>query len=201
VPDTDLRRAAPATLQNLLAGFPLPNGERVMIPDKNGVFQPNGLAYFTSAYSNPGSIDSPSIRVDHHLNDRMNLFGRFQTSPSELISRSTSYTLSNIARTLQETKVVTLGADTIISVHLANQGRFNSSWSNWQSYYTTDDFGGARSLGLANYFTQEVGHWSQAYIRMNFGGTPGIFFANQSSPQHQWNLIDSKPPGITVRAT
>src|ERR1700721_1135904 len=87
VPDTNpldpysRQFAAPALLPYMNA-FPVPNGPEVFL---NGNHQ--GLAQFNAAYSNPGTLDAFSLRVDHKLNDRLNLFARYNYSPSELTQR------------------------------------------------------------------------------------------------------------------
>ena len=41
----------------------------------------------TPAYSNPGTLDAYSLRVDHKMNDKLNIFARYNYSPSELNQR------------------------------------------------------------------------------------------------------------------
>ena len=39
-------------------------------------------AQFNASYSDPASLDAYSLRVDHKLNDKLTLFGRYSYSPS-----------------------------------------------------------------------------------------------------------------------
>ena len=78
VPDVESRQAAPATMQPYLNAFPIPNGSEVG----------SGLAQFNASYSNPSSLDAYSIRVDHIINSKLTLFGRYDYSPSSAAERS-----------------------------------------------------------------------------------------------------------------
>jgi len=41
-----------------------------------------------SGYSNPSSLDATSLRVDHAINSKLNLFGRYNYSPSSFAQRA-----------------------------------------------------------------------------------------------------------------
>src|SRR5208283_964206 len=77
VPDTTLRANTPAPLQQVLNAFPMPNG-----PDVG-----NGIAEFNSNWSNPSSINSGSVRVDHVVSGRLRLFLRFSDTSSRTAIR------------------------------------------------------------------------------------------------------------------
>ena len=49
----------------------------------------NGNAYFTAAYSSPSSLETTGIRIDHSINDRFKLFGRFSITPSSITTLHT----------------------------------------------------------------------------------------------------------------
>ena len=88
VPDTNpgdpySRQFAVPALLPYMNAFPLPNGPEVL--DPNGNHQ--GIAQFNSSYSDPGTLNAYSLRVDHKINDKLNLFGRYNYSPSELTQR------------------------------------------------------------------------------------------------------------------
>src|SRR6266566_1091145 len=78
VPSLSLRSAAPPGLQPILNSFPLPSGPDYV--DSNG--NPTGVAPFTESVSNPSSIDTGTIRIDHAINKRLLLFGRYSDSDS-----------------------------------------------------------------------------------------------------------------------
>jgi len=77
------RQFAIPPLVPYLNAFPLANGPEVL--DGNGNHQ--GIAQFNASYSNPGSLDAYSLRIDHKLTDNLSLFGRYDYSPSKLIQR------------------------------------------------------------------------------------------------------------------
>src|SRR6516164_7634055 len=80
VPDTASRQQAQATVPAILPylnAYPLANGAELGA----------GLAQFNASFSNPSSLDAYSIRVDHVINSKLNLFGRYNYSPSSIDQR------------------------------------------------------------------------------------------------------------------
>lgn len=53
-------------------------------PLANGPSLGSGLAQFNASYSNPSSLNAYSIRLDHAINPKLSLFGRYNYSPSSL---------------------------------------------------------------------------------------------------------------------
>jgi hypothetical protein len=82
VSSNDLRQKAPDALKPFLASFPVSTQ-----PD-NG----NGLSYYTAGYSEPSSIDTTSIRIDHSFSDKFKIFGRYSDSPSNVKQRTSQST-------------------------------------------------------------------------------------------------------------
>src|SRR5262249_19591692 len=64
VPDSASRQQAPAAMRPYLNAYPIANGAALGA----------GLAQFNAGYSNPSSLDASSIRVDHAINSKLNLF-------------------------------------------------------------------------------------------------------------------------------
>ena len=81
VPDVYARMCTPAPLQQVLNAFPQPTTSAVPLscssPDPN-----NGLAQFVGSWSNSGSIDATSVRLDHMVSEKFRLFFRFGDTPS-----------------------------------------------------------------------------------------------------------------------
>jgi hypothetical protein len=144
VPDISSRQNALSAIQPYLNAFSLPNGPEVLGPQGN----PTGAAAFNASYSNPASLDAYSLRIDHKINDRLALFGRYNYSPSEIDQRgsSTAYSLSTIAHSRITTQTGTVGAMLSISPIAFNDLRFNYSRVNASADYSTDEFGGAVPL-------------------------------------------------------
>ena len=78
VPDAASRQQAPASMLPFLNAFPIPNG-----PELGG-----GLAQFNAGYSNPSTLNAYSLRLDHTIHSKLNLFGRYHYSPSDLDQRA-----------------------------------------------------------------------------------------------------------------
>jgi hypothetical protein len=177
-----------AALLPYMNAFPLPNGPEVFL---NGNHQ--GVAQFNGSYSNPATLDAYSLRVDHKFNDRLNLFGRYNWSPSELTSRGSNVSLSTVSPTTITTQTATIGALWAISSVIANDFRFNYSSTEASSSSRLDSFGGAVpfvTLPFPSPFTARSGNFglSVSALGTNGGLAAGI---NASNQQRQINILDS----------
>jgi hypothetical protein len=149
VPDTNpadpfARQFATPAMQPYLNAYPLPNGPEIL--DGNG--NPTGAAQFNSSFSNSSTLDAYSFRIDHKLNDKINLFGRYNYSPSDLTQRGLGglTALSSVNFAQITTQTATVGASWAISSATANDLRFNYSRTHSSSHYVLDNFGGALPL-------------------------------------------------------
>ena len=133
--------AAPA-MQPYLNAYPLPNGPEVL--DENGNHQ--GVAQFNTTFPNPGSLDAYSLRVDHKLGDHLNLFGRFNYSPSTLSERGLYSGLNSVNSVESNILTATGGATWTISPTANNDFRFNYSRTNNYNTVQLDNFGGAKPV-------------------------------------------------------
>jgi hypothetical protein len=195
VPDTNpedpysRQFAAPALLPYMNA-FPLPNGPEVL--DQNGNHQ--GIAQFNASYSNPGTLTAYSLRVDHKLNDKLNLFGRYNYSPSALSQRGLDASLNTVAPTKFTTQTGTFGVTGAISPVAANDFRFNYSSTDASSSYYLDSFGGAVplvTLPFPSPFTADTALFSFGVSTLGYNNgtlTAGDGVHNQ---QRQLNILDS----------
>jgi len=150
VPDVAARQSAMPALRPYLDAFPLPNG-----PDMG-----DGIAPFNASYSNRGSLDAYSLRVDDRLTNTLTLFGRYNYSPSSLVSRGAAggATLSTLSPTHITTQTATAGITWAKSPSVNNDLRFNYSRTSAYSYSYLDDFGGAiplSSLSFPSPFTTQ----------------------------------------------
>ena len=143
VPDLGARQNALPGLQPYLNAFPLPNG-----PDNAAT----GIAIFNSSYSNPAGLDAYSLRIDHRMNDKLNFFGRYNGSPSNIIQRGAGgSSLSTLSETRITTQTATVGATYLGSPTVANDLRFNYSETSAASDSFLDSFGGAIPLSVVPY--------------------------------------------------
>ena len=60
-----------------------------------------GLAQFNGSYSNPASLDGYSIRIDQVINSKLNLFGRYNYSPSSLDQRGPLFPSGSVLSTTE----------------------------------------------------------------------------------------------------
>jgi Carboxypeptidase regulatory-like domain len=189
VPDLRARANAVPGMQPYLNAFPLPSPNA---PDNAAT----GEAEFNASYSNPGTLDASSIRIDHQFNNRWSLFGRYNYSPSELSMRGGgggTSALSSVESFRITTQTLTLGTAWAISPSITNDFRFNYSRTNAQSSYSLDSFGGAvplTSLPFPASYTSQDSLFG-AYI---FSLGVGEFLAsgrNAQNIQRQLNVVDS----------
>jgi hypothetical protein len=132
--------AAPAAIQPYLNAFPIPNGPNRVV---GGV--PNGLAEFAASFSNPSTLNATSIRLDHTLNDRLTVFGRYNHAPSSIDQRGNifSNSLSTVAQTRFNTQTLTLGSTQSLTPKISNDLRLNYTRTKAASILVFDSFGGA----------------------------------------------------------
>lgn len=179
VPTLAMRQNTTGILQTVLSSFPISNG-----PDEHG------LSRFTSGYSAPSSLDSTSIRADHHFSDRFSVFGRFATTPSSTKSRS-STNLANVFSLNVNAKTLTLGATNLLNSRISNEFRFNSTWTDSFSTNSVDSFGGATPFAL-NSIPGMTGKNPQLYMLFSFGAIqPSLTLTPQSTQQNQINVVET----------
>ncbi|HEU4769039.1 MAG TPA: TonB-dependent receptor, partial [Pyrinomonadaceae bacterium] len=119
VPDNGARQQAPAGMRPYLNAFPVANGPALA----------SGVAQFNASFSNPSSLDAYSIRIDHSLRSKLNLFGRYNYSPSTSDQRgpffSSGRVLSATNSMSSSVHTGTVGFTQIISPEINNEVRAN----------------------------------------------------------------------------
>jgi hypothetical protein len=188
VPDLSARQNAVPAMQPFLNAYPLPNG-----PDNITA----GRAQFNGSFPNPGTLDAYSLRIDHNLTSKLNVFGRYNYSPSELDQRrlSRAYSLSTVSPTKITTQTATLGTTWTISSAATNDFRFNYSTTSASNSYRLDNFGGAAPLPtspLPSPFTTKNGEF--VFGILSLGLTSGgllVDGASGNNKQRQFNIVDS----------
>jgi hypothetical protein len=152
------------------------------------------MAQFNAGYSNPSSLDAVSLRMDHAISSKLNLFGRYNYSPSDLEQRAPVLAgpILSMTESLASTvHTATVGLMEIITPGIANEVRANYSNQRVGITWALDTFGGAVPLPDSAFFP--TGHSSRDGI---FGFyIPGIgeyFQGNQgTNEQRQVNVIDN----------
>jgi hypothetical protein len=184
VPDAATRQQAPAAIQPFLNAFPVANG-----PELGG-----GLAQFNAGYSNPSTLNAYSMRVDQAISSKLNLFGRYDYSPSNVIQRDPD--IAGPVLSLKEplsssVQTGTIGLTDLITPTISNEARANYSNQRVGTSYQLDNFGGAVPLpdsllfpagitsanGVFSLYLPGVGEYAQ-----------GI---QATDEQRQVNLIDN----------
>ncbi|HWB96409.1 MAG TPA: TonB-dependent receptor, partial [Bryobacteraceae bacterium] len=178
VPVVALRQSAAPSVQPFLNAFPLPNG-----PDQGG-----GLATFTSGFTNPSTMDSTSIRLDHSFTDRFKIFGRYSDTPSDAGSRN-SGNLAALNTNVVNVHTVTLGITNIVSPRMSNDARVNVTRDD-SSYRTTfDSFGGATPLPLSS--IPGLGRSDWFLFTMPYQLNPQLYIRPLTNRQRQTNITDA----------
>ena len=182
VPDTVLRTNTPAPLQQALNAFPLPNGSDLG----------SGIAEFIGSWSNPSSLNSTSVRIDHTPNSKLGLFFRFSDTPSKSDSRATgAFATPSMLKSSEITsRTFTAGMNVMPSSHLGNEFRFNYSSNGVISQVTIDSFGGSTPVDLAHLAGLNVE--ADPSIVLLYGGFEvALAQPLQSATQKQWNFVDT----------
>ena len=108
VPDEASRLAAPASMRPYLNAYPVANGAPLGA----------GRAQFNASYSDPSSLDADSLRLDHEVNRKISVFGRFNYSPSDVTQRGrlSSARVLSMTNTVSSTiRTLTAGMTQVIS--------------------------------------------------------------------------------------
>jgi len=185
VPDNASRQQAPAAMQPFLNAYPIPNGPEVG----------PGLAQFNGSYSNPSSLDAYSIRVDHAINSKLSLFGRYNYSPSEFAQRGPLITTERVLSTSQSgassIQTFTFGLNQVLTPRISNEMRANYSNDRVATKYVPDNFGGAVPLPDSLVFPSGSSSANGSFA-LNINGA-GVYTQgkNATDEQRQVNLIDN----------
>ena len=205
---TNSRQNAVAAMQPFLNAFPLPNpsSPEIYVPcdpttDPNcpsSGMEATGSASFDTSYSNRSTLDAASLRVDHRLNDKLTLFGRYNRAPSELVQRPgalAGYALSVVSTVGIPTQTATVGATWVASLRLTNDLRANYSRVDSTQGTGLDNFGGATPI------VSSIARLPSPYDSQN--STVGLFINSLNGyfltagnglsvqSQRQFNLVDN----------
>jgi len=184
VPDAASRQQAPAGTQPFLNAYPVANGAELG----------SGLAQFNASYSNPSSLDAYSIRLDHIINSKLSLFGRYNYSPSTLKQRAAPFTSTALSTTdLVDSSVhtFTVGLTQLIKPTMSNEVRANYSNHRLGTEFALDNFGGAVPPPDSLLFPSGFSSANAAFLLLiNGAGEYGQGKA-ATDEQRQINLIDN----------
>jgi len=184
VPDNASRQAAPAGVQPFLKAYPAANGAPLG----------PGLAQFNASYSNPSSLDAYSIRVDQVINSKLNLFARYNYSPSSLEQRAAVFTtpaLSTKDLISSAVHTFTFGLAQLITPILSNEVRANYSNDRVATRFVVDNFGGAVPVPDSLLFPPGFSSRDSAFLFFITGVGEYAQGKSGTDEQRQVNLIDN----------
>jgi len=196
VPDSDpadpfSRQYAASAMQPYLNAYPLPNGGEAL----NAQGRPTGMAKFNASYSNPGTLDAYSLRIDHQWNPKWNLFGRYSYSPSEFNNRGgqTVWSLSTVVHSKITMQSFTGGLMWNASPRTANDLRVNYSRVDADGSAELDHFAGAVPLASVPFPSgYRLTNGQLAFFIFGLGPGSGLNAGQTSgNAQRQMNVVDS----------
>jgi hypothetical protein len=185
VPDNPARQQAPAAIQPFLNAYPAQNGPEIG----------SGLAQFNASYSDPLSLEATSIRIDQAIGSKVNLFGRYNYSPSDLTQRgpflSTARVLSLRESVSSTVQTGTLGLNQVITPRISNELRGNYSNDRVGTKYALDNFGGAVPLPDSLVFPPGYSSRNGLFQFILMGA--GTYYQGKQATdeQRQVNIIDN----------
>ena len=181
VPSISLRQSAAPQIQPYLNAFPVPNGADLG----------NGLALFSTSFSNPSRLDATSIRIDHTVNHKLTTFGRYNDAPSEIISRGTGSGLSSPTTSTVNTKTLTGAATFFLTSEITNDFRANYSRVKGETSNILDNFGGAVPLSASQVFPSFASP-KDSFFAFLVAFSPTLSLGKTAtSLQRQINLVDT----------
>src|SRR6266403_1807447 len=187
VPSLSARTAATSVMQPFFNAFPLPS--------PGGVDHGDGTADLNASFSDRSSLNAVSLRIDHNVNSRLNLFGRYNYAPSDIANRGAGGNAPNVISTTKFiTQTGTLGVTWTVSPQVWNDFRFNYSRNHSTNDTTMDGFLGAVPLPSLPFPSPYTTKDANFYLNMPFLGLAGIALQagyGQELIQRQFNIIDS----------
>jgi hypothetical protein len=186
VPDNQARQQATAAMRPYLNAFPVANGGPTLGP---------GLALFSAGFSNPSSLDAYSVRIDHSLRSKLNVFGRYNFSPSNFDQRgpffSSGRVLSAVNSLSSSVHTGTVGLTQIISPEINNEVRANYSNDRIGIAFVMDDFGGAVPIPDSLLFPSGITSANGTFLFIILGVGEYVQGKQGTTEQRQVNLIDN----------
>lgn len=185
VPSLAFRQTVAPAVQPFINAYPVPNSS----PSADGL-----SGTFAQTASNPESLDAISLRVDHNIGARAQLFARLSHAPSQITTQQGSEEL----RPSGSVEAYTLGATVRLSSNLLNEFRFNYSRDNNRFDETLDSAGGAVPFPenllvppqLVPSGTATGGDFGFDLTGTSLGFGPGLFFAHHMFRQQQYAAAD-----------
>ena len=185
VPDGASRQQAPASMRPYLNAYPVANGTALGA----------GLAQFNAGYSNPSTLDAYSIRVDHVLNAKLSVFGRYSHSPSSTAQRGPFFSSGSVLSTTNSVSssihTFTVGLSQLITPAISNEVRANYSNHRIRTKFIMDTFGGAVPLADSMLFPAGFTSADSLFLLVITGAGEYAQGKQGLNEQRQVNLLDN----------
>jgi len=185
VPDAVSRQAAPDAMRRYLNAYPVANGPSLGA----------GLAQFNAGYSNPSSLDAYSGRLDHVINSKLSLFGRYNYSPSRLDQRGPFFSSGSVLSTTNSFSsaihTLTAGLTQWIKPGISNEVRANYSNHRIGSTLALDNFGGAVPVPDSLLFPSGFSSANSVFLFLITGAGQFVQGKQVINEQRQINLVDN----------
>jgi hypothetical protein len=185
VPNSQSRQQAPESMRPYLNAFPVANGPALAA----------GVAQFNAGFSNPSSLDAYSIRIDHSLRAKLNVFGRYNYSPSNLDQRGPFFSSGRVLSTTNSMSssvhTGTVGVTHLISPEISNELRANYSNHRVGIDFVMDNFGGAIPIPDSTLFPPGFTSANGTFLFIVLGVGQYVQGKQGTTEQRQINLIDN----------
>jgi Carboxypeptidase regulatory-like domain len=185
VPDAQSRQLTSAALRPYIDAYPVANAANLG----------SGLAQFNASFSNPSSLDAYSIRLDHLINSKLNLFGRYNYSPSSLDQRgplfSSGKVLSSTSSMSSSVHTGTIGITQLINQEMSNEVLLNYSNQRIGITFLADDFGGALPLPDSLLYPSGFTAANSMFILVVGGAGQFVQGKQGTNEQRQVNIVDN----------
>jgi Carboxypeptidase regulatory-like domain/TonB dependent receptor len=177
------RTPAYGTLLPLVNAFPV---QSPSLPNGGEFDSVNGVGEFLGSWSNPGTLNTTSIRLDQVVNGKMTLFFRFSDSNSS----TESFSPPSVTETPFLLRTYTAGANNILSNRLSNEFRLNYTSNEVTPKVSIKAFGGSTPVDMAAYLGLASTSFPQIILLL---GNQQIFLDQGlgKNQQRQWNLVDT----------
>ncbi|HEY6252853.1 MAG TPA: TonB-dependent receptor [Candidatus Angelobacter sp.] len=191
VPDLGSRSIATPGMRPFLNAFPLPNGPAGLDPVGNVI---PGAAQLNKSFSNPSALNSYSLRLDYKYHQTLNIFGRYDYSPSNIDQRGAfGSVLSGVESSRIKVQTGTAGSTWAISPQTVDELRVNYSTVSGSGAQLLDNFGGAIPLTTAPF--PSPFNFQDAALELaisSLGGGGNLYIGSLGrNRQRQFNLINN----------
>jgi hypothetical protein len=188
---TNLRANAPAALQAVLAGFPVPNCSTAQ--DPQCIDYRDGLSPALVTPVSIGRIDSMSARADLQVSSANRIFARYSDTESNTTTdpESGATYLGNAAGVTYRTRVYLLGANSILSSSLTNEIRLQYSQSLYDDINSPTSFGGAKPANLWTLGSMPPGGETAFFLHFPSADNVNMYTISFGTRQFQPNAVDT----------